>query len=68
MSLCCYYMDEMDKWVHANPIRFVFQFQVSALFGKAYSKVTAFVMLTRLAHAGVDEDVTILSLEILSKI
>jgi hypothetical protein len=61
-------MDEMDKWVHANPRRFEFQFQVSALFGKAYSRVTAFVMLTSLAHAGVDGDVTVLGLEILSKI
>jgi hypothetical protein len=68
MSLCCYYIDEMDKWAHANPRRFVFQFQVSALFGKAYSTVTAFGMLKWLAHAGVDADVTILSLEILSKI
>jgi len=52
-------MDEMDKWVHANPRRFVFQFQVLALFGKAQSKITAFGMLTCILHAGVDGDVII---------
>jgi hypothetical protein len=61
-------MDEMDKWVHANSRRFEFQFQVSALFGKAYSRVTAFGMLTSIVNAGVAGDVTILGLEILSKI
>jgi hypothetical protein len=54
--------------VYANPRSFVFQFQVSVLFGKAYSGVTAFGMLIRLAHVGVGGDVTILDLEILSKI
>ena len=54
--------------VHVNPRGFVFQFQVSALFGKVYSRVTAFGMLIRLAHVGVGGDVTILGLEILSKI
>jgi hypothetical protein len=56
------------KWVRANPKRFVFQFQISALFGKAYSKVTAFGKLTLLAHPGVDGDVTILGFKIRSKI
>ena len=36
--LSSYYSDEIEKWLRANPGRIVTQFQVSALFGKAYGR------------------------------
>jgi hypothetical protein len=36
LSFC--YIDEMEKWLRANPGRCVTQFQVAAIFGRAYCR------------------------------
>lgn len=39
--LSCYFIDETEKWLRANPGRCVTAFQISMLFGKAYCRAAS---------------------------